>query len=179
MLYLQRKKKNAFLTTQIKDIEECPTFTNFTIYLSYGVLFLVGYVKEFFYPPSTKETNREVECTGETGSSGLVIETPSKRIFIFPYRSNWDPEMEAYVSPPPAFSFAWFSCSWSCVSYLVLFLCHLLHPQLYFLILFLVHSLLALLLRPHFTPFLVPFLILSYLALRCHLLLYPLSSCCS
>lgn len=76
MLYLQHKKKNAFVTTQIRDIEECPSFTNFTIYLSYGVLFLVGYVKEFFYPPSTKETNREVECTRE--NSGLVIETPAE-----------------------------------------------------------------------------------------------------
>ncbi|XP_045124687.1 serine palmitoyltransferase 2-like isoform X1 [Portunus trituberculatus] len=55
----EHKKKNAFVTSQIRDIEECPSFTNFTIYLSYGVLFLVGYVKEFFYPPSTKETNRE------------------------------------------------------------------------------------------------------------------------
>lgn len=126
MLYLQRKKKNAFLTTQIKDIEECPPFTNFTIYLSYGVLFFVGYIKEFFYPPSTKETNREVECTGE----GWRLWTCHRNTF-----------KENYYIPSPIWllsSVVVFllhfhsSCSWYffCLTFLLILpLCFVLHSH--------------------------------------------------
>ncbi|XP_076043198.1 serine palmitoyltransferase long chain base subunit isoform X2 [Oratosquilla oratoria] len=41
------------------NVEECPLLVAFYTFLSYGVLLLVGYIKEFFYPPSNKEKNRE------------------------------------------------------------------------------------------------------------------------
>lgn len=40
-------------------IEECPLFVAFCTFVSYGVLLLVGYIKEFFWPPSSMEKNRE------------------------------------------------------------------------------------------------------------------------
>ncbi|XP_071520281.1 serine palmitoyltransferase 2 [Panulirus ornatus] len=39
--------------------EECSLFVAFCTFLSYGVLLLVGYIKEFIIPVSTKEKNRE------------------------------------------------------------------------------------------------------------------------
>ncbi|KAK7068047.1 hypothetical protein SK128_008176 [Halocaridina rubra] len=39
--------------------EECSLIVAFFTFVSYGVLLLIGYIKEFFSPPSTKEKNRE------------------------------------------------------------------------------------------------------------------------
>lgn len=40
--------------------EECSLFVAFFTFLSYGVLLMLGYVREFFVPVTTKEKNREV-----------------------------------------------------------------------------------------------------------------------
>ncbi|KAL7642761.1 UNVERIFIED_CONTAM: hypothetical protein RMT77_006049 [Armadillidium vulgare] len=54
------KFSNAKTKTRVSTVEDdCPMITAFFTFLSFGVLLLVGYIKEFFYPPSTKEKNRE------------------------------------------------------------------------------------------------------------------------
>ncbi|MCL4138327.1 UNVERIFIED_CONTAM: hypothetical protein GTU68_002617, partial [Idotea baltica] len=44
---------------QKSEVEECPLIIAFFTFLSFGVLLFVGYIKEFFYPPSIDEKNRE------------------------------------------------------------------------------------------------------------------------
>ncbi|KAB7495509.1 Serine palmitoyltransferase 2 [Armadillidium nasatum] len=54
------KFSNAKTKKRVSTVEDdCPMITAFFTFLSFGVLLLVGYIKEFFYPPSTKEKNRE------------------------------------------------------------------------------------------------------------------------
>ncbi|CAL4082128.1 unnamed protein product [Meganyctiphanes norvegica] len=43
----------------VHTVEECTLFVAFCTFVSYGVLLLVGYIKEFFWPPSSMEKNRE------------------------------------------------------------------------------------------------------------------------
>ena len=62
---LPKGSGKKLLTSKEKEadkIEECPLLVAFLTFLSYGVLLLVGYIKEFFFPPSNQEKNREV-CT--------------------------------------------------------------------------------------------------------------------
>ncbi|XP_042871408.1 serine palmitoyltransferase 2-like isoform X1 [Penaeus japonicus] len=86
-----------------KKEEDCSLFVAFFTFLSYGVLLLVGYVKEFFNPPSTKEKNREdiEECSPFTNftiylSYGVLFLVGYIKEFFYP-PSTKETNREGYV----------------------------------------------------------------------------------
>ncbi|XP_068225097.1 serine palmitoyltransferase 2 isoform X1 [Palaemon carinicauda] len=83
--------------------EECSLFVAFFTFVSYGVLLLVGYIKEFFNPPSTKEKNREEneECSPFTNftiylSYGVLFFVGYVKEFFYP-PSTKETNREGYV----------------------------------------------------------------------------------
>ncbi|XP_064091846.1 serine palmitoyltransferase 2-like isoform X1 [Macrobrachium nipponense] len=83
--------------------EECSLFVAFFTFVSYGVLLLVGYIKEFFSPPSTKEKNREdiEECPPFTNftiylSYGVLFLVGYIKEFFYP-PSTKETNREGYV----------------------------------------------------------------------------------
>ncbi|KAK3882143.1 hypothetical protein Pcinc_013466 [Petrolisthes cinctipes] len=83
--------------------EDCSLFVAFFTFLSYGVLLLVGYIKEFFVPVTTKEKDREeVElCSPFTNftiylSYGVLFFVGYVKEFFYP-PSTKEKNREGYV----------------------------------------------------------------------------------
>ncbi|XP_045620042.2 serine palmitoyltransferase 2 isoform X1 [Procambarus clarkii] len=83
--------------------EECSLFVAFFTFLSYGVLLMVGYIKEFFSPVTTKEKNREdiEECPPFTTftiylSYGVLFFVGYIKEFFYP-PSTKEKNREGYV----------------------------------------------------------------------------------